>query len=65
MPCSPSRPRTCGTPLTELTPGACLTIPLGTTFQFRAGPDGLEVVAATAPPWPGTPDEATPTTGHC
>ena len=39
----------------ELAPGVCLTIPLGTTFQFRAS-DGtgepLRVVAVTMPPWP-------------
>jgi mannose-6-phosphate isomerase-like protein (cupin superfamily) len=43
---------------TPLEPGVCLTIPLGTTFQFRAGPDGLQVVAATVPPWPNNPAEA-------
>ncbi|WP_220131241.1 cupin domain-containing protein [Streptomyces sp. PT12] len=48
---------------TALTPGVCLTIPLGTTFQFRAGTDGLRVVAATLPPWPDTPDEARPEQG--
>lgn len=41
-----------------LRPGTCLTIPLGTWFQFRAAPDeGLAAVAITMPPWPG-PDEA-------
>jgi mannose-6-phosphate isomerase-like protein (cupin superfamily) len=45
--------------VTELEPGVCLTIPLGTTFQFRAGAQGLRVVAATVPPWPqDNPDEA-------
>jgi mannose-6-phosphate isomerase-like protein (cupin superfamily) len=44
---------------TPLRPGVCLTIPLGTTFQFRADDDGLRVVAATVPPWPvESPDEA-------
>jgi mannose-6-phosphate isomerase-like protein (cupin superfamily) len=38
--------------VTVLEPGVCLTIPLGTAFQFRAGPPGLRVVAATVPPWP-------------
>lgn len=56
-----------GEPLvTDLEPGVCLTIPLGTTFQFRAsGPGGpLEVVAATMPPWPeGSQDEAREETG--
>jgi mannose-6-phosphate isomerase-like protein (cupin superfamily) len=37
-----------------LEPGTCLTIPVGTTFQFRADQDStpLGVVAATMPPWP-------------
>ena len=37
-----------------LKPGVCLTIPLGTHFQFRAS--SLQSVAAigvTMPPWPG------------
>ena len=34
--------------------GVCITIPLGTAFQFRAGGDQpLAAVAATIPPWPG------------
>lgn len=38
----------------ELAPGMCLTIPLGTQFQFRAAPGrALEAVAVTMPPWPG------------
>jgi len=49
--------------ITSLDVGVCLTIPLGTAFQFRAGQDGLRVVAATVPPWPGTPDEARPERG--
>ena len=37
-----------------LSPGVCITIPLGTEFQFRAGAgEGLEAVAVTMPPWPG------------
>jgi mannose-6-phosphate isomerase-like protein (cupin superfamily) len=37
-----------------LRPGVCVTIPLGTAFQFRAadGGDALQVVAVTMPPWP-------------
>lgn len=37
-----------------LRPGVCLTLPVGTHFQFRAS-DGapLRVVASTLPPWPG------------
>jgi mannose-6-phosphate isomerase-like protein (cupin superfamily) len=38
----------------ELVPGLCLTIPLGTQFQFKAAADTeLSVVAVTMPPWPG------------
>ena len=37
--------------------GVALTIPLGASFQFRAGAAGpLSFVAATLPPWPG-PEE--------
>lgn len=39
-------------------PGMSLTIPLGTSFQFRAtGPEPLTMIAITMPPWPGA-DEA-------
>jgi mannose-6-phosphate isomerase-like protein (cupin superfamily) len=38
----------------DLRPGLCLTIPVGTAFQFHsAGPGPLDVVAVTMPPWPG------------
>jgi mannose-6-phosphate isomerase-like protein (cupin superfamily) len=41
-----------------LASGTCLTIPAGTTFQFRSlGPEPLAAVAITMPPWPGD-DEA-------
>lgn len=34
--------------------GVCLTIPLGTHFQFRAlGHEPLAAVGVTMPPWPG------------
>ena len=34
--------------------GVCVTIPLGTSFQFRAlGAEPLAAVAVTMPPWPG------------
>jgi mannose-6-phosphate isomerase-like protein (cupin superfamily) len=37
-----------------LEPGVCLTIPLGTHFQFRASPDEpVAAIAITMPPWPG------------
>jgi mannose-6-phosphate isomerase-like protein (cupin superfamily) len=49
--------------ITALEPGVCLTIPLGTSFQFRSGPAGLRVVAVTTPPWPDTPDETRPAQG--
>ena len=39
-------------------PGVCLTIPLGTHFQFRSfGYEPLSAIGVTMPPWPG-PDEA-------
>ncbi|HET7100829.1 MAG TPA: cupin domain-containing protein, partial [Terriglobia bacterium] len=38
----------------EIFPGVCLTIPLGTSFQFRCtGRDTLEAIGITMPPWPG------------
>jgi mannose-6-phosphate isomerase-like protein (cupin superfamily) len=44
--------------VTVLEPGVCLTIPLGTHFQFRAAADQpVSALAVTMPPWPG-PDEA-------
>jgi mannose-6-phosphate isomerase-like protein (cupin superfamily) len=34
--------------------GVCLTIPLGTHFQFRSlGDEALAALAITMPPWPG------------
>ena len=34
--------------------GVCLTIPLGTHFQFKShGAEPLTAVAVTMPPWPG------------
>jgi mannose-6-phosphate isomerase-like protein (cupin superfamily) len=40
----------------DLEPGVCLTIPVGTHFQFRASPsERVAAVAVTMPPWP---DEA-------
>jgi mannose-6-phosphate isomerase-like protein (cupin superfamily) len=39
---------------TALGPGLCLTIPLGTHFQFRAlGEQALSILGVTMPPWPG------------
>jgi len=44
--------------VTKLSPGMCLTIPVGTSFQFRASGSGpLAALAITMPPWPGD-DEA-------
>ena len=38
----------------QLRPGVCVTIPLGTHFQFRASADEpVSAVAITMPPWPG------------
>ncbi|MEA2741529.1 MAG: hypothetical protein QOH05_4836 [Acetobacteraceae bacterium] len=37
-----------------LAPGVCLTIPVGTHFQFRTtGGEALAAIAITMPPWPG------------
>ncbi len=34
--------------------GVCITIPVGTHFQFRSlGKDSLKAIAITMPPWPG------------
>lgn len=42
----------------DVMPGDCLTIPVGTRFQFRAyGTAPLAAVGLTMPPWPGE-DEA-------
>lgn len=49
--------------IVQLEPGVCLSIPLGTDFQFRASDaEGVAVVAITMPPWPGA-DEAVPVDG--
>lgn len=49
--------------IVALDPGTCLTIPLGTDFQFRAhGDQPLRAVAITMPPWPGQ-GEALPVDG--
>jgi len=46
------RDRTRGA-VVALAPGLCVTIPVGASFQFRAGPDGpLSAFAVTMPPWP-------------
>src|SRR5262249_27350413 len=35
-------------------PGVCITIPLGTHFQFRStGQEPLSAIGVTMPPWPG------------
>ena len=37
-----------------LEPGVCLTLPVGTRFQFRASPaQAVSAVAITLSPWPG------------
>jgi mannose-6-phosphate isomerase-like protein (cupin superfamily) len=43
----------------DLSSGLCITIPVGTWFQFRAlGTEPLTAVGVTIPPWPGD-NEAT------
>jgi mannose-6-phosphate isomerase-like protein (cupin superfamily) len=47
----------------EVSADVCVTIPLGTRFQFRAfGDSSLTAIGVTIPPWPGE-DEATPVAG--
>jgi mannose-6-phosphate isomerase-like protein (cupin superfamily) len=47
-----------------LEPGVCLTIPVGTHFQFRASAgQSVAAVAITMPPWPGE-SEAVVVQGH-
>jgi mannose-6-phosphate isomerase-like protein (cupin superfamily) len=44
--------------MVALEQGVCLTIPLGTSFQFRSfGPEPLAAVGVAIPAWPGD-DEA-------
>ena len=38
----------------DVSAGVCLTIPLGTWFQFRCiGTEPLAAIGVTMPPWPG------------
>lgn len=40
--------------ITDVFPGVCLTIPLGTHFQFRSlSAEPLAAIGVTMPPWPG------------
>lgn len=40
--------------VTHVEAGVCITIPVGTEFQFRTiGASPLKAVAITMPPWPG------------
>jgi mannose-6-phosphate isomerase-like protein (cupin superfamily) len=40
--------------IVQVESGMCLTIPLGTHFQFRSfGAEPLSVLGITMPPWPG------------
>ena len=42
------------TEIIDLYPNVCLTIPLGTHFQFRSyGYEALSAIGVTMPPWPG------------
>jgi len=50
--------------ITDLAPGTCITIPVGTQFQFRTiGPNELQLLIVTMPPWPGA-HEALPVAGY-
>jgi len=45
--------------LVAVEPGVCLTIPVGTHFQFRSfGDAALGAIAVTMPPWPGEGEAA-------
>jgi mannose-6-phosphate isomerase-like protein (cupin superfamily) len=45
--------------IVALEPGVCVTIPLGTHFQFRASAsESLAAIAVTMPPWPGAGEAA-------
>lgn len=49
--------------IVALEPGVCVSIPVGTHFQFRASDAGpLSAVGVAMPPWPGD-DEAIPIPG--
>jgi len=49
--------------IVPLEPGVCLSVPLGTEFQFRASrTEPVSAVAVTMPPWPGD-EEAVFVTG--
>ena len=49
--------------VTNLAPGTSVTIPVGTSFQFRSTPGvALRILGATMPPWPGD-GESIPVTG--
>ena len=40
--------------IVDVSAGMCLTIPLGTHFQFRSfGEEPLTAIGVTMPPWPG------------
>lgn len=49
--------------IVALSSGVCLTIPVGTQFQFRSlGHEPLGIIGVTMPPWPGS-GEAVPVEG--
>lgn len=46
--------------VTTVKPGMCISIPVGTSFQFRnTGSGALSFLITTMPPWPGA-EEAVP-----
>jgi mannose-6-phosphate isomerase-like protein (cupin superfamily) len=48
----------------DVYPGMCVTIPVGTHFQFRSvGHEPLAAIGVTMPPWPGEA-EAIVVEGH-
>ena len=44
----------------KVEPGVCITIPLGTDFQFRTvGDEPLAAIGVVVPPWPGAQEAVT------
>lgn len=45
--------------IVDVGPGTSITIPVGTSFQFRSfGFEPLAAIGATMPPWPGAGESA-------
>ena len=50
--------------IVDVESGMCITIPVGTRFQFRSfGKESLSAIGVSMPPWPGD-DEAIEVSGY-